>query len=154
MVRGGERRYFRADGVRGAASQRMEKRRCWFEGSRGGELRGAGVSSWSMECAPLLVRGSRARREVGTSAKRGWKWWRSNPSRHAMALHPFRVKAERRRVMDGEADTRVGRCFFIPPRIDGERADKAPIFFSTMDIQTATQIGGGAAPPGPRVTRG
>jgi hypothetical protein len=58
MVRGGERRFFRADGVRGAASRRMEKRHCWFEGSRGSELRGAGVSSWRMECAPLLVRGS------------------------------------------------------------------------------------------------
>ena len=56
MVRGGERRFFRADGVRGATSQRMEKRRCWYKGSRGGERRGASVSSRRMECMPILVR--------------------------------------------------------------------------------------------------
>jgi len=56
MARGGERRFFQADGVRGVASRRMEKRRCWYEGNQGGERRGAGVSSGRMECAPLLVR--------------------------------------------------------------------------------------------------
>jgi len=56
MASGGEQRFFQADGVRSAASQRIEKRCCWYEGSRGGERRGAGVSSGRMECAPLLVR--------------------------------------------------------------------------------------------------
>ena len=56
MARGGERRFFQADGVRGVASRQMEKRRCWYEGNRGGERRGAGVSSGRMECASLLVR--------------------------------------------------------------------------------------------------
>ena len=56
MARGGERRFFQADGVCGVASRQMEKRRCWYEGNRGGERRGAGVSSGRMECAPLLVR--------------------------------------------------------------------------------------------------
>ena len=56
MERGGERRFFQADGVRSAASQRIEKRCCWYEGSRGGERRGASVSSRRMECTPLLVR--------------------------------------------------------------------------------------------------
>ena len=68
MERGGEQRFFRADGVRSAASQRIEKRCCWYEVSRGGERRGAGVSSGRMECAPLLVR-----RESGPEGD-GDKW--------------------------------------------------------------------------------
>jgi hypothetical protein len=70
MVRGGERHFFRAD-------QRMEKWRCRYEGSQGGERRGVGVSSRRMECAPHWYEGSQGWREIGTCGGA------AHPSHHA-----------------------------------------------------------------------